>query len=81
MRAILSGQYKQDVLVARGSVEVCMNTEEPDLPMKRLNVKREVSLADALAYDVLNNRYTIEIASFIFAHVHRGSCICFVKRD
>jgi hypothetical protein len=50
-------------LIARGSVEVCMNTKEADLLTRGPNVKREVDLADALAYNVLNNRYTIEIAS------------------
>ena len=40
-----------------------MNTKEPDLLTRRPNVKREVDLANALAYDVLNNGYTIEIAS------------------
>jgi hypothetical protein len=42
---------------------VCMNTKEADLLTRGSNVKREVDLADALAYNVLNNRYTIEIAS------------------
>jgi hypothetical protein len=42
---------------------VCMNTKEADLLTRRLNVKREVDLANALAYNVLNNRYTIEKAS------------------
>jgi hypothetical protein len=50
-------------LIARGSVEVCMNTKEADLLTRRPNVKREVDLADALAYNVLNNRYTIKKAS------------------
>jgi hypothetical protein len=40
-----------------------MNTKEADLLTRRPNVKREVDLADALAYNVLNNRYTIEKAS------------------
>ena len=50
-------------MIARGSVEVCMNTKEADLLTRRPNVKREVDLADALAYNVLNNRYAVEIAS------------------
>jgi hypothetical protein len=50
-------------VIARGSVEVCMNTKEADLLTRRLKVKREVDLANTLAYNVLNNRYTVEIAS------------------
>jgi hypothetical protein len=42
---------------------VCINTKEADLLTGRLNVKREVDLANALAYNVLDNRYTIKIAS------------------
>jgi hypothetical protein len=42
---------------------VCINTKEADLLARRLNVKREVDLTNALAYNVLNNRYTIKIAS------------------
>jgi hypothetical protein len=42
---------------------VCMNTKEADLLTRRPEVKREVDLADALAYNVLNNRYTVEIPS------------------
>jgi hypothetical protein len=40
-----------------------MNTKEADLLTRSLNVKREVDLANALAYNVLNNRYTIKKAS------------------
>jgi hypothetical protein len=50
-------------VIAKGSVEVCMNTKEADLLTRRLKVKREVDLANTLAYNVLNNRYTVEIAS------------------
>jgi hypothetical protein len=50
-------------VIARGSVEVCMNTKEADLLTRRLKVKREVDLANTLAYNVLNNRDTVEIAS------------------
>jgi hypothetical protein len=42
---------------------VCINTKEADLLTRRLNVKREVDLANTIAYNVLNNRYTVEIAS------------------
>jgi hypothetical protein len=42
---------------------VCMNTKEADLLTRRPNVKREVDLANALAYNVLDNRYTVKIAS------------------
>jgi hypothetical protein len=42
---------------------VCMDTKEADLLTRRLNVKREVDLTNALAYNVLNDRYTIKIAS------------------
>jgi hypothetical protein len=42
---------------------VCINIKEADLLTRRLNVKREVDLANAMAYNVLNNRYTIKIAS------------------
>jgi hypothetical protein len=41
---------------------VCMNTKEPDLLTRRPNVKREMDLADALVYSVLNDNYTVEIA-------------------
>jgi hypothetical protein len=50
-------------LIARGSIEVCINTKEADLLTRRPNVKREVDLANTLAYNVLNNRYTIKKAS------------------
>jgi hypothetical protein len=40
-----------------------MNTKEADLLTRRLKVKREVDLANTLAYNVLNNRDTVEIAS------------------
>ena len=50
-------------MIARGSVEVCINTKEANLLTRRPNVKREVDLANALAYNVLNDRYTIEKAS------------------
>jgi hypothetical protein len=42
---------------------VCINTKEADLLTRRLNIKREVDLANALAYNVLNDRYTVKIAS------------------
>ena len=48
--------------MARGSVEVCMNTKEADLLTRRPKVNREVDLANTLAYNVLNDRYTVEIA-------------------
>jgi hypothetical protein len=40
-----------------------MNTKGPDLLTRHPNVRREADSANALAYDVLNNRYTVEIAS------------------
>jgi hypothetical protein len=61
--ARLSGQCQEDILIARGSVEVCMNTKEADLLTRRLEVKREVDLADALTNNVLNDGNTVEIAS------------------
>lgn len=42
---------------------MCIDTKEANLLIRRLNVKREVDLANALAYNVLNNRYNVEIAS------------------
>jgi hypothetical protein len=42
---------------------VYINTKEANLLTRRLNVKREVDLTNALAYNVLNNRYTIKKAS------------------
>jgi hypothetical protein len=42
---------------------VCMNTKEADLLTRRLEVKREVDLADALTNNVLNDGNTVEIAS------------------
>ncbi|KAH0405537.1 hypothetical protein KCU89_g145, partial [Aureobasidium melanogenum] len=58
---VLSSSGK--INASRGSVEVYTSTKEPDLLTRRPHVKREVDLANALACDVLNNGYTVELAS------------------